>query len=642
MADSRAQVVALKGPNYATWKVQCRMVLMKYGVWKIVEGTEIAPDENNHVAMGKYNDRRDKALSTIVLALDTSLLYLLGSEPKDPVVVWKQLSDQFQAKTWANKLTLRRKLFGLRLSENQSVQDHTKSMIEIFDELAVIGYPVEEEDRVVQLLSSLPESYNMLVTALEASTEVPKLEIVTERLLNEERKIQEKRGTSRGFSGDALFVGAGGSNERKCFYCGKSGHIKRFCSEWKKKQENEEEKESKSPAVANFSYHRRNSKNKVDSDSSDDDECIALVSEVAEEKEKKWIMDSAATRHMSNDRKQFLGMKRLDKKKSVKVGDGSIVTSNFEGSIKLRIKAVNQVRKFKLRKVLYVPELKYNLFSVSQTAENGKIVQFDEKGAQIKDITSKETVGTATKKGKLYYVNIMPEEKVKRRSNRRNTYAKDMEKALLSVRENNFKEEIMERLSKVEEDKCKLNRRLNTVEEDINNNISQSYSVIKEDSQNIRMSSTMASYLKAKREEIWEDSDEDFQSEKDQEEESVEVEDEGLEYRFDCSKLIQEDYQDRKLSSACASSETEEEPSLFIGFQQEDSEDRDVDSVSELSDEHSFSASQMQCRSVDLSATNERESSTSVVQGSSDGRKGLKKKLRSLKKRCMKLFKTSS
>ena len=149
MADSRAQIVPLKGPNYATWKVQCRMVLMKQGVWKIVEGTEIAPDENNYVAMNKFNERRDKALSTIVLAVDTTLLYLLGSEPKDPVVVWKKLADQYQAKTWANKLSLRRKLFGLRLSENQPVQDHIKSMVEIFDELAIIGCPVEEEDRVV-------------------------------------------------------------------------------------------------------------------------------------------------------------------------------------------------------------------------------------------------------------------------------------------------------------------------------------------------------------------------------------------------------------------------------------------------------------------------------------------------------------
>ena len=111
-----------------------------------------------------------------------------------------------------------------------------------------------------------------------------------------------------------------------------------------------------------------------------------------------------------------------------------------------------------------------------------------------------------------------------------------------------------------------------------------------------------------------------------------------MEFRLNCSKLIQEDYQDRKLSSACALSETEEEPSLFLGFQQEDCEDKDVDSVSELSDRHSFSASSMQCRSIDLSVATEQESSTSVVQGSSVGRKGLKKKLQSLKKRCVKLF----
>ena len=62
-------------------------------------------------------------------------------------------------------------------------------MVEIFDELAVIGDAVEEEDKVVHILTSLPESYGMLVTALEASAEVPKLELVTERILNEERKM---------------------------------------------------------------------------------------------------------------------------------------------------------------------------------------------------------------------------------------------------------------------------------------------------------------------------------------------------------------------------------------------------------------------------------------------------------------------
>ena len=38
--------------------------------------------------------RRDRALATIVLSVDPSLLYLIV-EPEDPVAVWKRLADQF-------------------------------------------------------------------------------------------------------------------------------------------------------------------------------------------------------------------------------------------------------------------------------------------------------------------------------------------------------------------------------------------------------------------------------------------------------------------------------------------------------------------------------------------------------------------
>ena len=119
----------------------------------------------------KFNERKDKALSTIVLGVKTSLLYLLG-EPKDPVQVWNILANQFQKKSWANKLTLRRKLNVLKLKDQESVQEYINAMVEVFDELAIIGDAIEEEDRVVQILANLPESYNMLVTALEANAEV--------------------------------------------------------------------------------------------------------------------------------------------------------------------------------------------------------------------------------------------------------------------------------------------------------------------------------------------------------------------------------------------------------------------------------------------------------------------------------------
>ena len=51
-------------------------------------------------------------------------------------------------------------------------------MTEIFDGLSVAGDPVADEDHVIHLLASLPESFNMLMTALEANPAVPKMEVV--------------------------------------------------------------------------------------------------------------------------------------------------------------------------------------------------------------------------------------------------------------------------------------------------------------------------------------------------------------------------------------------------------------------------------------------------------------------------------
>ena len=163
----------------------------KDGLWNIVNGTEASPDPDRAEPYAKFIAQRDRALAVIVLSLEPSLLYLIG-EPEDPVQVWKKLQDQFQRKTWTNKLHLRRKLYSLKLGDNDSVQNHIKSLTEIFDELSIVGDPIPEEDRVVHLLASLPESFNVLVTALEANPEVPKMDIVVERLLHEERKLKDR------------------------------------------------------------------------------------------------------------------------------------------------------------------------------------------------------------------------------------------------------------------------------------------------------------------------------------------------------------------------------------------------------------------------------------------------------------------
>jgi len=81
------------------------MALMKDGLWNIVNGSENLPPQSEAKRYAKFLARKDQALAIIVLSVEPSLLYLID-KPEDPVVVWKKLGNQFQMKTWANKLHL--------------------------------------------------------------------------------------------------------------------------------------------------------------------------------------------------------------------------------------------------------------------------------------------------------------------------------------------------------------------------------------------------------------------------------------------------------------------------------------------------------------------------------------------------------
>ena len=87
------------------------------------------------------------------------------------------------------------------------MQDHIKIMTEICDEFSAIGEHVSDEDRVVYLLASLPESYGVLVTALEAGADVSSLAVVRECLLQEETKMNGKQiQTSQETSQEGVYI----------------------------------------------------------------------------------------------------------------------------------------------------------------------------------------------------------------------------------------------------------------------------------------------------------------------------------------------------------------------------------------------------------------------------------------------------
>ena len=393
-------IVPLNASNYATWKVQIRMLLVKDNLWNIVNGTEVAPAETDS-QHAKFVIRKDRALATIVLSIDPSLLYLIG-DPDDPIVVWNKLADQFQKKTWANKLALRRKLYSLRLNEGDSVQEHIKVMTEIFNDLAVVGDAVEDEDRVVHLLASLPDSYGMLVTALEANAEVPKLEVVTERLLHEERKLKDREGCDKAMLTKSSKFRMG----PKCHHCGKYGHIKRNCYELNQKSESKSESKPLQSKSFRQKVHKAEQKQK---DSSDSESAGLFVYHMLSANTAggtdSWIVDSGATCHMCNDEKLFVELHSLKQPMEVMLGDGHIIKAVGHGDIMLQMNTEPGKSKLcKVRDVMYVPKISYNLLSVSKASEFGNTTKFSRSGCQIFDVKH-DLIATATRVGSLYYLN---------------------------------------------------------------------------------------------------------------------------------------------------------------------------------------------------------------------------------------------
>ena len=84
METKLVNFVPLNGTNYATWKVQCKIALIRDGVWNIINGTEIVPDSRTEMGLhAKYLSHKHCALVMIVLSLEPSILYLIG-DPDDP------------------------------------------------------------------------------------------------------------------------------------------------------------------------------------------------------------------------------------------------------------------------------------------------------------------------------------------------------------------------------------------------------------------------------------------------------------------------------------------------------------------------------------------------------------------------------
>lgn len=252
------------------------------------------------------------------------------------------------------------------------MEEHISVLSDHFQKLTDLGDTISNSWSVGMLLSSLPLSYNTLIVALETRPEADlTLSLVQEKLITEYYRRNEQENQC-----DEALLKI--SNEKVCFFCKKSGHIKKYCRKFKQWISENESKanEDKAKMVGQ-----------------NEDDYLFMVSP---KRSSNWVIDSGATSHIANDKTVFVTLNAIEH--YLTIADGRKVRVRGKGTC--RIELVNEKGDKKtalVADVLYIPEIEGNLLSVKKLIDKDYEVQFkkdkceirkDEKQIAIMDVSN--------------------------------------------------------------------------------------------------------------------------------------------------------------------------------------------------------------------------------------------------------------
>ncbi|VFQ71852.1 unnamed protein product [Cuscuta campestris] len=291
-------------------------------------------DKPEKLSEEEWEDLKDMATSTICLCLaNNTLREVLGLT--DPVDIWDKLESRYKSKSLTSRLYLKKRLFGLQMAEEANFNGHLDEFNKITTELESIDVKIEEEDKALLLLASLPSSFDNIVTTLLFGKETLKFdEVVAALLMNETRRggngvsndgqalVAKGAGRERRRSkerGDASQRFKSSSKSFRCYYCDEEGHFKRDCPKRRK-----EKKDGKTPVTAVAESSNQ---------ASEEDLFLATTKSLGKS---DWILDSGCSFHMCSIKEQFDTYQTCDGG-AVKMANGARSKIAGVGTVQVRM-----------------------------------------------------------------------------------------------------------------------------------------------------------------------------------------------------------------------------------------------------------------------------------------------------------------
>ncbi|UYV65931.1 hypothetical protein LAZ67_3005907 [Cordylochernes scorpioides] len=356
-----AAVEKLNGQNYRSWKYNIKMLLIEKGLWDVMFKDEDTQD-------AKLKAQKDRALTVIALSINTEhQIHIIDcSSPQD---AWKNLEQVFEPKSRSRILQLKKQFVNIKLQTGESMLDYLNRLKICTDHLKEAGAEVDDQDIAYSMLSGLPDSFDTLVMSfgnVEDSDFTSNK--VRNTLLTEYERRSAREGASSGL-GEALNFSKDDTRKTsrkqgvKCYRCSKIGHIAKDC----RSSINRDYKADKS-------YSR-----KKDSFKSPSENMLMAFNAVSLEDE--FILDSGATHHVCKNRQWFTSFQPT-KCEPIQTASGNLQVEGV-GNIHMKKYLDTGTQDVTLNDVLFVPQARRNLLSVSQTEDKGKHIKICNHKARV-------------------------------------------------------------------------------------------------------------------------------------------------------------------------------------------------------------------------------------------------------------------
>lgn len=382
--------------NYLSWRFKLNLILKTKALFDVATGVTVRPF-NNEDTLSAWEKKDLEAQTIIGINVDENIALKLRVCTSAAQMI-ERLETLYGKKSQSTQDGLRMQFFGYKYEDSKTPVENCLAIDGLAQELRALGEEIKDEWIIARILNCLPERFKHFYSAWDSTASTEKtLSKLMERLQQEEQRMQScdqantenalfskgKQKFNKKFQGQSKSSNENANNKQsnnqqsgnknKCYKCGKNGHVKSQCHG--------------KPCQEYIDYCKRHYKcNNCQETGHFAKECprkegtaklflsvtlsAAEVSNISNDSE-SWYQDSGATHHMTGNLKWISNLTAIQNPVQVKLGDASILKCHSMGNVHMTAYDGKTWYPIVLERVLYVPEMTFNLFSLTTALDKG-------------------------------------------------------------------------------------------------------------------------------------------------------------------------------------------------------------------------------------------------------------------------------